>query len=120
MIHPIQLRLMKLQTDAANARKLLRRVRLLYIRIVWMHVLTDPTQDSLDRAVLRMRDSGMYASTTGERQIRYTILRRCWTLETGKNRWRPYELNGWHDWYQRHGFQSATWVKTQNPAQRVA
>lgn len=116
MTHSLILRLAKAQTDASSARKFIRRVRLLYIRFVWMHVLTDPTQGSLDRAVKRMKESGMYASATGDRQVRYTILRRCWTLETGKVHWSHFEKDNWHAWHQRHGFAAVSWVKREKIA----
>jgi len=116
MTHSLQLRLARLQNDMAAARRLLRRVRRLYIRAVYLAVMTDPTNGSIERAAQRMLDVGMYASLQGMKNVRYTILRRCWTLNTGKSFWRPGEYDGWHCWYQRQGFIGGEWLRPEQEA----
>lgn len=106
---PLQIRLARARSDSLAAYRLIRRVRHLYIRVCRLAVLTDPTNQSLDRAAQRMVDVGLFAPTRPLKEVRYTILKRLWTIETGKHRWSPFERDGWHNWYRAQGFAGGQW-----------
>lgn len=84
---------------------ILRRARRLYVTMVRSKIVDT---FSINRAAEQMKDAGMYSAGTPLVQIRYSILRRMWRLETGGHEW--------HRWVQVNGWTFYTFVKQQQAA----
>jgi hypothetical protein len=75
------------------------------MRVVWPAIKADETGAILERCAQRMIEAGMYALPKCERDVRYSILRRAWKIETGA----PSSFghrDGWFHWLNRSGFTS--------------
>lgn len=86
-----------------DAGRIIRRTRHLYIRLVWPAIKADATGRLIEACAKRMIDSGMYALPKSERDVRFSILRRAWKIETGAPG-RFGHPDGWFLWLNRNGF----------------
>lgn len=116
MMQQLEIRLARVQTDLKAGRRLLRHVRLLYIQMVHIAVLTDPTNGSINRAAYRMIEAGMYAEPASPRNVRYAILKRCWTITTGRHVWHLWQHDNWHAWLKWSGYTSSGFLRPEPEA----
>lgn len=95
--------LIKRLTDARltmrEQAKILRRARLLYIRICRNTILYDDNGWTLEKCARRMQEAGMYAPSRAIRDMRFSILRRLWKIDS----WEGSRLN-WHEWRREMGY----------------
>jgi hypothetical protein len=84
---------------------LLRRVRRLYVRLVWPAIQADPTDATMNYCARRMAECQMYALPAANyiRPVRQSILRMAWKIETGAPS-RFGHPNGWFFWLRRTGW----------------
>ena len=89
-------RILQIRGTIEEQKAKLRRARRIYFRLICPAVMKDETNFTLNFCVNRLRNSGLYASTAPDKDLRYTILRHAWKMDT-----RPW---GWHEWVAKNGF----------------
>jgi hypothetical protein len=101
-------RILAARKSYRDAGNVIRRARHLYMAITWPAIAADTTGATMDHCAQRMLDAGLYWPPTKPlREVRYSILRRAWKLETGAPQWN--NPNTWHNWYPRLGFTPFHW-----------
>lgn len=98
-------RLIPIRASMREQNRILRRARHLYIFLARNDIVTT---EALKICARRMKEAGLYADATGDKDVRFSILRHKWKIETGGK--------DWHRWARSTGWYFGTWTKAEATA----
>lgn len=103
---PLQIRIDRARSSRLQASRFIRRTKRLYVAVCRLAIMTDPTNDSLNRVAARMIAIGLFAPGSSLRAVRYAVLKICWNIETGRFTWHPWQPDNWMSWVRLHNIET--------------
>ncbi len=89
--------------------KKLRRAKHLYALFIRNACEIDTTGEMLQECAKRAIERGLYAKLTGERSVRFSLLRKFWKKHPEFNG--KYQTFGWHCYFRSQGYEGGSFTK---------